>query len=277
MFRSAGLLTVVGLIGCATAPPELKIPAAEAFGAKRVEQPEGPTSAPGARKTVSPEVWARQFRHPQDCEAAARELQTSAPQRAWQCLASCVYRGGFTDMDTVFTYWGEDLRTRSDAVKVAGQILAARGGNLGPDLRRMQMARFPLFDLPSALSEPKIYKGRYVVFVGRIARIRGGKKPRLELVELRRASSAVTEGNAYFSRQVGFREDFVETNRDVIVRLPVVDPFLTLDRELLFVGRFVGTKTDADVDAEDESGADSKVAAVELVNYFDPSAPFTWQ
>lgn len=185
--KRLGWTVVVVLAGCASNRPE-KVSAAEAFGKAVAPGPSGPAVDPAEtvpmNTTMSPERFIKQFQRPLECEQSARSIQRTAPDRAWAYLRACVGRGGFTQLNSVLDNWANDLRNRSDGAVVLASILAARGGHITSDLQLLQNKRLPIFDLKSAVAQPGTYKGKYLVFVGKVGKVKEVKgKVELALYE----------------------------------------------------------------------------------------------
>jgi hypothetical protein len=320
-------ITCIGLLAlsaCTTAKPE-KVSAAEAFGKAVAPGPSGPAADPAEtvpmNTTMSPERFIKQFKRPLECEQSARSLQRSAPDRAWAYLRACVGRGGFTQLSSILDNWTNDLRNRPDGPVVIASILAARGGHITSDLQLLQNKRLPVFDLKSAVTQPGTYKGKYVVFVGKVGKMKEAKgKVELALYEQSVSTGDggrfMPTGPAYYqssessgayaargssSRHGGFsygaagassssslgvsghieqgaRGDvFEETGQEIIAQLTNADPFLSTEKQFLFLVKFNSAKTsDTSADEEDTSEEPSKLALVSLVSYHDIGSQYGW-
>lgn len=94
---------------------------------------------------------------------------------AWKYLKGCVSRPDFGILTPLLDHWASDFKTRPDAPPIMAQVLANRGGSLGPDLSALQERRMPIFDVSAALRQPQAFVGRYLVFVGKIEKVRSLK------------------------------------------------------------------------------------------------------
>lgn len=300
--RSIGLvgLLLVGS-GCATPAPVPKMSAAEAFAPAR----DAEVDPAMARASLgSPREWAKSFRRDIDCEREARNLvKNTGRDVAWTYLKACVTRGYFTQLEALIQNWEDELKTKADAAPMIAAVIAARGGHLGVDLQLLQQRRIPVFDLASALKQSSAYKGRYLLFVGKISEAKE-IKGRTELVLLEQAlsseSATVMTGPMYGSTTTatgnvnatwrtttssgtasanaahrgtvtsGSMENrvtdvFEETGQEVIAKLKQPDPFLTVDKNLVFLVRFDGKLSSDIARGEDPLGT----ALVTLISYHD--------
>lgn len=286
--------------GCATSQSN-KVAAAEAFGAK--ESPQTASAAGGARapvgrvqKPVSPEKWAKQFRRPQDCAIAAKELAVVYGQEpAWEFIRACIQKGDFTLLRTLLDEWSEQLKAKPEAPSLVAQVLGARGGSIRADLRALQERRIPMFDLASALKQPKVFAGRYVLFVARVDDM-AVKKGRAEVVlsemvlgsetadvmagrrygtnESLNASVGNTKISGNYSRTSGEVETrvsntFEPSGEQILVKLREPDPYLSSDRNFLFLTRFEGVRVMDDANEDDPRNT----ALVSLISYHELLAP----
>lgn len=296
------------LSGCAT-PQKETMSAGEAFGAqpvKDVGNPEGAGEEPKFKSTgvKPPERWARQFTRPEQCEKAARAMQRDGGDRAWNHLKACAARRGFAPLKELLEFWQEDLRTRPEATVMLADVLAVRGGQLASDLPLVQARRLPLFNLTTALVQPKTYEGRYVVFIGKVESAREKKgKPELVVAEMSLSveeydisgptkyqssargsynTSRFGSGSGSYSRTSGSTStktanSFSETGQSVVVKLTKADPFLVAGQNFLFLARFDGAKQ-TDVTAEDGTVSEepSKIGLVSVVSYHDLTSEYSW-
>ena len=179
MFRVVVGLCVV-VLGCATQESAKKESVDAVFA------PPPPSNAPAAKRAPpkSPESWARSFRRPGECEAAARDFATQyGADFGWTHLKACIGRPDFGLLETLLQNWPQDFKNRPEAPQLLAQVIANRGGSIGPDLALLQQRRLALFELGAALRQPEAFKGRYLVFVGKIEKLRSAKG-RSELVVL---------------------------------------------------------------------------------------------
>lgn len=314
-----GWLCVVALAACANTKQE-KISATEAFGQPVQTGPSGPSVGAGdavpVATTMNPERFARGFKRPLECEQGARSIQRAAPDKAWAYLRACVNRGGFNLLPTLLDYWANDLKNRPDGPVVLASVIAARGGHVMTDLQLLQSKRLPLFDLKSALTQPGTYKGRYVVFVGKVAAVKEVKgKVEVAIGEQAIGTEAVdkikgpryTSSSSYGGSASGsystshsgsgrgsmtygggsshssgyveetFQETFEDTGQDILAKLANVDPFLAVDKQFLFLVKFDAAKTsDTSKDDDETSEEPSKLALVSLVSYHPINEQYTW-
>ncbi len=290
-----GCWLALGLVaaGCAASRVE-KIKADEAFGKPIAPGPAGPALEAGDtlnfNTTSSPERFARQFKRPLDCEQAARGVQRTAPEKAWAYLRACVNRGGFTQLNSILDNWAGDLKSRPDASVLLATIIAARGGHVKSDLQLVHSKRLPLFDLTSAVQQEAAHKGRYVVFVARVAAAKEHKgKVEVTLYDVQIGTQAVDKtigaqvestglygGNTRVHQET-FQETFTESGLQIYGKLANPDPFLAVDKQFLFLAKFDGAKL-GDVTADEESASEDpqKVALVSLVSYHDIGSQYTW-
>lgn len=317
--KRIGLLALA-VIAAGCAHTEKKVTADEAFGKAVAPGPQGPAGAEGevvpVNTTMSPEKFARQFKRPLECEAGARSIQRTAPDKAWSYLKACVNRGGFNQIQQVLDYWMNDLKNRPDGPVVLAAIVAARGGHVKTDLQMLQAKRLPLFDLASALTQPGTYKGKYLVFVGKVSTVKEVKgKVEVALNELSIGTEAVDKkiGNQYRSSgsyssttsgsyktsrygsgsgsvsssgsgsyssgmvQETYQETFEETGQTILAKLANADPFLAVEKQFLFLVKFDSAKqTDMTRDDDETSEDAGKIALVSLVSYHDINAQYTW-
>jgi hypothetical protein len=186
-----GTVVVLGL-GCATAPA--KVSAQDAFGAAPAATPggaapqgQGETTHASRRPAAAPEKWARSFARSGECEAAARSFENSdGHEVAWTYLKGCIARPDFGLLPALLDNWAADLKSRPEAATLLAQVIANRGGSVGADLQLLQQRRLPVFELSAALKQPQAFKGRYLLFVARVSKLRE-VKGRSELVLAERA------------------------------------------------------------------------------------------
>ncbi len=274
-------------IGCAGAHGGRKESAAEAFGARSNEvSVAGASDAP--KKPGSPEKWAKQFWRPQDCARAARELaQELGGETAWAYLKACVAKGDFTLLRTLLDEWAEPLRTKPESPKVVAHVIAARGGTVRSELRALQGKGLQIFDLASAMKQPKSFAGRSVLFVAKVDEIKVVKGRAevtlLEMVSVSEAADAsvgkhgggraVSGATSYVGRQadtvdVPVTHTFEPSGEVILVKLKEPDPYLAAERSFLFLARFEGSRVPDDTDDDDPHPH----ALISLISYYDIGA-----
>jgi hypothetical protein len=295
--------------GCASAPPQEK----QGWGVEGERSARAVTAAPvGADVSpappavetedlagLDPAAYARRHPRAEFCEEAARKLQKSSRDKAWDVLKACVARGKFTLLSRLVDGgWTQELRTRQDASLLIAKVVAMRGGDVTGDLGQMRQQRIPLFAIAPALSHPELYRGRLVLFRAEVRDVKlAGAKASAKLAEFAIGNSEtyVGEGSRYTSRSSGKgrysnsdryssegsygyvgtsqRERRltsnvpVETGLEVIAKLGGVDPFFEPGRQFVVLGRFDGVREE-----EGESlDQITKLALVSVVAYFEPS------
>jgi hypothetical protein len=314
-------LLAAALLAAACAAPRPTVTAAEAFGASREASEPGargaapPRSEPAPRRSADPEKWAKGYVRPGECEFAARSLaDESGREVGWTYLKACAARSDFGLLQRLVDNWTPELKVKPEAASVLAQVIAHRGGLVKSDLAMVQQKRLPLFELSAALKQPDTFKGRYLVFVGRIDKMKAVKgRYELMLAENARVeedttvyaaeggygSSSTRSGSASVSGsyQTDTRGSgrgqasgsyagasasrsgklerrsmttFEDTGQRIITRLASPDPYLSVDRNFLFLVRFDGARTLADESSEDEEP--KLTAVVSLVSYHDVSA-----
>jgi len=302
-------LAVLVSAGCATAPPPPKQPfpsfdpdAKPARAAANGHAPAG--SSPGAAAppaetvdaaTLDPVAYAKRHPRAEFCEEAARKLQKSSRDKAWDVLKACVARGKFTLLTRLVDGgWTDDLRTRADASVLIAKVIAARGGDVNGDLGQMRQQRIPLFALGPAMSHPDLYKGRLVVFraevrdmklasgkaTAKLSEFAIGMSERYvgDTREVVRGSRGYTSGegpNAYgessrtYQTQRRFtKNEPVETGLQVVAKLGQIDPFFEPGRQFVVLGRFDGIREEEG----EELDAVTKLALISIIAYYEPNA-----
>src|SRR5512138_2065827 len=117
--RTAAALAAL-LSACATPPPAQKMAWDQLSKPERAAAAAAaPASSAAAAQEdpgdVTPAAYAARFPSPVECEAAARRLLRSSPDRAWAVLRACVERGKFTALKRLLDgAWDKDLRERND-------------------------------------------------------------------------------------------------------------------------------------------------------------------
>jgi hypothetical protein len=300
--------------GCAAAPPpapkqawdveaERNRPARA--GASRAG--ETPAPAPGTESEVEladvaaldAAAYAKRYPRAEFCEEAARKLQRSSRDKAWEVLRACVVRGKFTLLARLVDGgWTSDLKTRQDASLLLARVVAMRGGDVTGDLAQMRQQRIPLFSIGPALSHPDVYRGRLVLFRAEVRDVKlAAGKATVKLAEFaignsetyvgegtrstwganskgrysnndRYSSERSFSGSAYSQGERRLTSNVpVETGLGVIAKLPQVDPFFEPGRQFVVLGRFDGVR---DEEGEEVDQA-SRLALVSVVAYYEPS------
>jgi len=137
--------------------------------------------APPKPSSFNAKVWVGWQDTAMDCESSARAMRQSNQQHAWEALRACIEigrfnRGPFTQIALLTSYWDEELRTKPDAPRVVGQVIANRGGDVDGDISRLQRVRMPVFTLKAAMKQPEVYKGRWVLLRARLFDVKMDEK-----------------------------------------------------------------------------------------------------
>lgn len=289
--RATPALLCLATLACATAEPV----------------PPEPTRLVAAPARKPPLFDAKSFAGeqltPAECESAARQLRKTNPGQAWEALKACVDRtrwprGEFTQLERLTGgFWDEDLQSRPDAPRLIAKVIALRGGDVEGDIPLAQKSRVPLFTLAAAMSQPAVYKGRWVVMRGSIGQVKeelGKAAATVKETSLRATAHEqdvgptkhlaarggdVTMTNRYtgntttmqkgadlqsYSTVQRFDNERSETGRQVVARFPKADPFLEPEKDFIFIGRFDGMRPGN----EDEKS----MALVTVGAYFQPNA-----
>ena len=188
--RGALAASALLAVGCATAP-RATVSGDQAFGVKRGDVAPGEAGTrtetarteAAPRKLMTPEKWARGYIRPGECESAAHGLiEESGRDLAWTYLKACTARTDFGLLKRLIENWTPELKSKPEAATVLAGVIANRGGLVKTDLMALQQKRLPLFELSAAVRQPDAFKGRYLVFVGRIEKLKASGKGRYELV-----------------------------------------------------------------------------------------------
>lgn len=296
-------LAAVLVAGCASPPPpvakqpfpsfdpDAAPPAEKTAAAAAQEKPAEPINV----ATLDPVAFAKRNPRPEFCEEAARRLQPSSRDKAWEVLKACVARGKFTLLSRLVDGgWSDELRTRSDASILIAKVVAQRGGDVTGDLAQLRQQRVPLFAIGTALSHPELYKGRLVLFRAEVKDVKlAGAKATAKLSEFAIGISERYVGN---SRLVGrysrsysssdgpnangessetwqFQKKFqkneaVATGVEAIGKMGSVDPFFEPGRQFVVLGRFDGVREEEG----EELDQVTRLALVSVVAYYEPSA-----
>lgn len=177
MKYARSVLALVFVAACASQPRNGESPAT-ASEPLPVELAAAPAKPPS---TFNARVWVSWQETAMDCEASARAMRQSNPAHSWEALRACIEigrfnRGPFTQIALLTSYWDEELRTRPDAARVVGQVVANRGGDVDGDISRLQKVRMPVFTLGAAMKQPDVYKGRYVIIRARLFDVKMDEK-----------------------------------------------------------------------------------------------------
>lgn len=138
-------------------------------------------------RDVTPAAYAASFPGANACEAAARRLLKTAPDKGWAVLKACVERGKFVVLARLVDgTWNRELQGRNDAAVLLARVVAARGGDILGDLATLRKARVPIFSLDAAMGNPEIYKGRVLLFRARIEEVKPlpGNKSTVRLAQV---------------------------------------------------------------------------------------------
>lgn len=293
---------------CATAKPaeKEKVSATEAFAPPAAEQiaPARSKAALGTPKAWAKQFRrdAECERAARDLEAV------HGHETAWTFVKACVAQGGFTQLKALCENWTDDLKTRPEAPSMIAQVLAARGGHLRSDLELVQQGRIPLFELGAALKQSSAFKGRYLLFVAKISETKqAAGKTELVLMEQAiasetssvmtgprsgsvsstsgggsvawKSSGAVGSGSAsgrysrdshseYGKVETRVTDYFEETGQQILAKIKQPDPFLPVDKNLVFLVRFDGTAI-ADSENTNDGEEPRHTALVTLISYHD--------
>ncbi|HEX8819418.1 MAG TPA: hypothetical protein VF794_05800, partial [Archangium sp.] len=181
----AALLCVLTVAGCGSSRHSHVMDEGETTPPLAREQPAPAVKAKPSRPAVEPRTYGARYSVPGQCEAAARRLLAVSRDDAWTALKSCVDGTHFTLLGAVLgDDWAEELRVRPDAAKLIAQVVAKRGGSVDGELPLLHARKVPIFGLTAAVSQPEVYKGRYVLLRAQVADVRSdGDKPTVWLVE----------------------------------------------------------------------------------------------
>jgi len=280
--RTVASFVLLVLVGCAGARPAEELPAAPAAAPVALDPTPSGSVSPGGKSTFNPKVWVGWQDAAAECEASARAMRETDPADAWQALKACIElgrfnRGPFVQLNLLTTYWEDELKTRPDAIRIVGRVIANRGGDVDGDISRVQAIRMPVFTLKAAMAQPEVYKGRFVIIRGKLTDVKLEAKSAVAMLDemsmkavaLKRVDQedtiVKTQVFAYkWTLEHRFNENLLNpTGRKVLGRLPEADPFLEPDKEFVFVGRFDGAKP---------GNEDQKVAILNIIGYYRPGA-----
>jgi len=136
----------------------------------------------------------------------------------------------------------------------------------------------PVFTLKAALSQPEIYKGRYVIIRGKLTDVKNEAKSAtamLDEISMKPADLMRQGQDTKFIRTFDhvykvrdehfFSENMMNpTGRQALGRLPEADPFLEPDNQFVFVARFDGARR--------ANESEQKVAILNILGYYRPAA-----
>jgi len=278
--RTVASFALLLLVGCAGARPAEDVPAAAPVALDPT--PSGSVS-PGGKSTFNPKVWVGWQDAAAECEASARAMRETDPADAWQALKACIElgrfnRGPFTQLNLLTAYWEDELKSRPDAIRLVGRVIANRGGDVDGDISRLQGIRMPVFTLKAALAQPDIYKGRYVIIRGKLTDVKNEARSATAMLDeismkpsdlMRQGQDTefiATKYNVFKVRQEHFFSENMmnPTGRKALGRLPEADPFLEPDNQFVFVARFDG--------ARQANESEQKVAVLDIIGYYRPAA-----
>lgn len=204
--RKLAPAALAAILACASerpvpdASPALPEPTAVAAG----------SSGPQPRQsTFNARVWVTWQETAVDCESSARALRQSNPQHAWEGLRACVEigrfrRGPFTQLNLLTSNWEDALRSRPDAARLVGQVIANRGGDVDGDISRLQSVRMPVFTLGAAMKQPDVYKGRLVIVRAKLVDVKSDEKSATAmLAETSMRTAETVRGDVYVSTYSG--------------------------------------------------------------------------
>jgi hypothetical protein len=281
--RNAALVSLLVLVACAgTRPAPEDLPDKPAAAPVALGPTRSGSVSPGGKSSFNAKVWVSWQDAAADCEASARAMRDSSADEAWLALKACIElgrfnRGPFVQLNLLTTYWDDELRARPDAVRIVARVIANRGGDVDGDISRVQAIRMPVFTLKAALSQPDVYKGRYVIIRGKLTDVKIEAKSATAMLDeismkaadmMRIGQDArfiATRNNVFkVNDEHRFAENVMNpTGRKVLAKLPEADPFLEPDKEFVFVGRFDGAKPSND---------DQKVGLLNIFGYYRPAA-----
>ena len=308
----AALVYALALMGCGTTQ---HVHAVEEREAPAESLDEAPRAAAASRSAPIPvahpeaRVFGARYATPEQCEAAARELQASSRDQGWSALKSCVERTHFTLMGALLAdAWSEDLRTRPDAAQLIAQVVAKRGGSVEGELRILNDRKVPIFGLSAAIAQPDTYKGRYLLLRAQVADVRSeGDQPTVWLVEEGLSSverdrpvgytthrDSVRSHSGSLGGDVGLlgrsnlgghlsssvherRSTSVptydniseETGREALGRLARPDPFFAPGKDFVVLARFDGLRVTSSGDDDEDADA-PKLPVLSIVGYYSP-------
>jgi hypothetical protein len=281
--RTVASLVLLLLVGCAGAQPAEDLPAAPAAAPTALDPTRSGRVSPGGKSTFNAKVWVGWQDAAAECEASARAMRETAPEDGWQALKACIElgrfnRGPFTQLNLLTAFWEDELKTRPDAIRLLGRVMANRGGDVDGDISRVQGIRVPIFTLKAALSQPEVYKGRYVIIRGRLTDVKNEARSATAMLDeismkpadlMRQGQDTefiATKYDVFKVRQEHFFSENMmnPTGRKALGRLPEADPFLEPDKEFVFVARFDG--------ARQANEGEQKVAILNILGYYRPAA-----
>lgn len=282
--KQSALLVVVSLWGCAAtvvAPVHSEPSSAEVLA----------LAPPPALPKPSPRAWVQRLRSARECELAVDDLaRDEGKPVAWPYARACAERSDFVGLEWLIEHFGVELEHSARAPELLARVVANRGGHVSTDLALFQNSDAQVVDLDTALAQPKAFLGKYVLVLGRVSRI-DQRRGRRELVVAEQAPASYTDsvfsertagtvsssasvdtsagdpGGRFTSSREGSRgtqvgamevrvsSEFVDTGRDVRVRLKSVDRSVPVDRPMVVLARFDGllTPETAPPDSDDET------------------------
>jgi hypothetical protein len=281
--RTVASLVLLLLVGCAGARPAEDLPAAPAAAPTALDPTRSGSVSPAGKSTFNAKVWVGWQDAAAECEASARAMRETAPEDGWQALKACIElgrfnRGPFTQLNLLTAFWEDELKTRPDAIRLLGRVMANRGGDVDGDISRVQGIRVPIFTLKAALSQPEVYKGRYVIIRGKLTDVKLEARSAtamldemsMKAVSLNRVDQedTIVKTNVFaykWTLEHRFNENLLNpTGRKALGRLPEADPFLEPENQFVFVARFDG--------ARPANEGEQKVAILSILGYYRPAA-----
>jgi len=282
--RNVALVSLLVLVACAGARPAPEdLPDKPAAAPVALAPTRSGSVSPGGKSNFNAKVWVSWQDAAADCEASARAMRDSAADEAWLALKACIElgrfnRGPFVQLNLLTTYWDDELKTRPDAIRLVGRVIANRGGDVDGDISRVQGIRMPVFTLKAAMAQPDVYKGRYVIVRGKLTDVKLEARSAtamldemsMKAVALNRVDQedTIVKTNVFaykWTLEHRFNENLLNpTGRKALGRLPEADPFLEPDNQFVFVARFDG--------ARPANESEQKVAILSILGYYRPAA-----
>src|SRR3954469_12861799 len=282
--RNAPLVALLLLVACAGARPSSEdLPDKPAGAPVPLAPTRSGSVSPGGKSNFNAKVWVSWQDAAADCEASARAMRDNSADEAWQALKASIElgrfnRGPFTQLNLLTAYWEDELKTRPDAIRLVARVIANRVGDVDGDISRLQGVRMPVFTLRAALSQPEIYKGRYVIIRGKLTDVKNEARSATAMLDeismkpadlVRQGQDTefiATKYNVFKVRQEHFFSENMmsPTGRKALGRLPEADPFLEPENQFVFVARFDG--------ARQSNEGDQKVAVLNILGYYRPAA-----
>lgn len=243
--HSPFLLAVCLAVGAGCAPK--KLAAADVFGATSA-----PDGGPAAGPLTPPDQWVLGFGRSKDCAAAAKEIGVShGRDTGWTYLSACVFGAPFGLLRTLLDDWAAELAKKPNSRAVVARVLSFRSSTLPADTKALQARKVPIYELASAVKQPRPFAGKEVAFLARADRAANTPgKASVTLLELvPRGPGAESAEGAEGASAAGALS---ESGLEILVKLREPDPRLAAGRPLLVIGRFEGLRV-TDDETEDET------------------------